>query len=106
MPAGWFGRTGIARWAVGATGSKPVLLILIVLCPLALWRAWRHAASRLSLCLIASGWIGSAAAFYADTSEPSRHCYGSGQQIAFGLVLAALAWLEHGERAARPGEGP
>jgi hypothetical protein len=96
MPAGWIGRLAPARWALGLTASKPALLVLLALCPLALWLTRRHAGSRAALCLIASGWIGSAAAFYADTSEPGRHCYGSGQQIAFGLFLAGLIWLEHG----------
>lgn len=98
MPQGWIGRTKAVRWSLGVATSKPVLLALLALCPLALWRARRHAAARLALCLIASGWIGSAAAFYADTAEPGRHCYGSGQQIIFGLFLAALAWIEHGAR--------
>ncbi|HSK02310.1 MAG TPA: hypothetical protein VK932_13755 [Kofleriaceae bacterium] len=103
MPDGWIGRSKAARWILGVATSKPVVLLLLVLCPVALWRARRHAGSRLALCLIASGWIGSAAAFYADTAEPGRHCYGSGQQIVFGLFLAALTLLEHGVRAPAAG---
>lgn len=96
MPEGWIGRFRPARWVLGVTASKPALLVLLALSPLALWLARRHPGSRAALVLIASGWIGSAAAFYADTSEPGRHCYGSGQQIVFGLFLAGLIWLEHG----------
>ncbi len=99
MPDGWIGRAKAARWSLGVATTRPVLLILLVLCPLALWLTRRHAGGRLALCLIASGWIGSAAAFYADTAEPGRHCYGSGQQVVFGLFLAGLTWLEaHGRR--------
>jgi hypothetical protein len=106
MPDGWVGRerSRAVRWSLGVTSSKTVLLALLALAPIALWRARRHAGGRLALCLIASGWLGSAAAFYADTSEPGRHCYGSGQQIAFGLFLAGLAWLDHALGARRRGE--
>jgi len=108
MPKGWIGRFKPARWALGVTASKPALLVLLALCPLALWLARRHPGSRAALILIASGWVGSAAAFYADTSEPGRHCYGSGQQIAFGLFLTGLIWLEHAHSkrhtTAQPGE--
>jgi len=98
MPDGWIGRTKAVRWVLGVATSHPVLLALLALCPLALWRSRRHAGSRVALCLIVSGWIGSVAAFYADSAEPGRHCYGSGQQIVFGLFLASLTWLEHGVR--------
>jgi len=96
MPPGWIGRSRTVRAVLGVAASKPVLLALIALCPFALWLARRHAGGRLALCLIVSGWIGSAAAFYADTAEPGRHCFGSGQQVGFGLFLASLTWLERG----------
>lgn len=101
MPRGWIGRSEAVRWGLGVMTSRPLLLLLIALCPFALWIARRHEGSRLAVVLIASGWIGSAAAFYADTAEPGRHCYGSGQQVIFGLCLASLIWLEHGLRPVR-----
>jgi hypothetical protein len=113
MPHGWkgYGRSKLVHWIFGLTENHVLLVGLLLLCPFALWRVWRHGGRNIVLGLIVTGWVGSLAAFYADSSERSRHCYGSGQQVIFGLCFALLLLLDgHAithERAARDrGPGP
>ena len=96
MPKGWK-RYGIARfidYAFGILTNRVVIVLLLIAAPLALWRRWQHPLRWIVLALLASGWLGGLAAFYADSSEVGRHCYGHGQQVLFGLCLAALLWLD------------
>ncbi len=94
MPGGW--RTGgvLGRSSRELTAGESVLIALLVVSPLLLRRAWRHPCALVAAVLVASGAIGAAAAYYGDTIEMSRHCYGSGQQIVLGLFVALVAWLD------------
>jgi hypothetical protein len=76
------------------TSNRPILIALLLLAPIALWRARRHPCAFVALCAIASGLAATAVAFYGDTAEPARHSFGSGQQIVFGLVLALLSHID------------
>jgi hypothetical protein len=90
MPSGWK-RGG---WLRKLGSNHVVVLALVAIAAIALWRQRRDALVRLAACAIASGWVGSLAAFYGDSSEVGRHCYGSGQQVMLGLVLAGLVLLD------------
>ncbi len=87
-------------WRAGRLGPRDLLSNRWVLGALALaWLAacrWsrRRDLVWLATCLVVAGWIGSAAAYYGDSSELARHCYGSGQLIVLGLVVAALTLLD------------
>ena len=95
MPPGWRGyRSTPVQWLCGLGVSWVLLIALGLACPYALWRCRCDPGARLALCLVVTGWIGSLAAFYGDSAEYGRHCYGSGQQIIFGLWFAALLLLE------------
>ena len=108
MPHGWV-RTGdghpILGLLRGLSQSQTVLLALIVVAPLLLRRPRGHPVTGVALCMIASGAIGAAAAFYGDAYELNRHCYGAGQQIVLGLFLALIAWLDAWPRGGRPDGG-
>jgi hypothetical protein len=92
MPVGWYG--GHRSLARDLTWNLPVLIALLLLAPIALWRARRHPCAFVARCAIASGFAATAVAFYGDPAEPARHCFGAGQQIVFGLVLALLAQID------------
>jgi len=95
MPPGWIGyRASPVVWLCGLSANWVLLIALAVLFPIAMWRCRRHPGARLALCLLAIGWLGSVAAFYGDSAEYGRHCYGTGQQIVFALWFAALLHLE------------
>ncbi|NVB82600.1 MAG: hypothetical protein HOV81_29740 [Kofleriaceae bacterium] len=96
----WVGRRSLLRRVLPVTTSKPVILVLLVVFPVVVWRMRRDSLARFALGCVLAGWIGSIAAFYADTSEPTRHCYGSGQQVIFGLFLVVLVWFDARSRAA------
>ena len=103
MPQGW---RGTGWWyRLRRLPETPLVLALLALA----WAAalWRHRSPLvlIATCAIASAWIGCLAGDYGDSSELTRHCYGSGQQLAFGLYLAALAWLDRGSRGPAP-RGP
>jgi hypothetical protein len=100
MPRRWqgFTRSNLVHWVFDLTSNRVLIVALLLLLPFALWRAWRHRGRNIVLGLVVSGWIGSLAAFYADSAEYGRHCYGSGQQIIFALCLALLLLLDTGLR--------
>jgi hypothetical protein len=57
----------------------------------------------IALVMIASGTIGTAAAYYGDGAEVTRHCYSPGQQIVLGLFIAVLARIDRRLDRARDG---
>jgi hypothetical protein len=110
MPVGWIARDA-AHPTVDLvrrlTTSRWLLLALLAASPLLLRRPRVDPLSGIALCMIASGVIAAAAAYYGDAVELARHCYGAGQQIVLGLFVAALAWLDRARwalprRAAAP----
>ena len=88
------------------TANRWVLLALLALAPLALRRPRAQPACGLALCVIASGIAGSIAAYFGDSIEINRHCYGAAQQVVLGLFFAHLAWLDRRRaRTATPLDG-
>lgn len=95
MPVGWAaGDRGALGPLRRLTTNRYLLLALLLASPLLVFRPRRDPRRGLALVLIASGLLGAIAAYYGDAAELSRHCYGSGQQIALGLFLALLARLD------------
>ena len=88
MPVGW---NAHGSWLGAVTTNRWLVLALLAVSPILLWRPRRDPRAGIALVMIASGAIGAAAAYYGDAAEIARHCYGAGQQIVLGLVLAALA---------------
>jgi hypothetical protein len=78
----------------GLTANGFVLVALAALAVLAWWRARGTTLARVAGVVIASGLAGSVAAYLGDSAEVGRHCYGSGQQVALGLVLVCVAALD------------
>jgi hypothetical protein len=103
MPVGWVARDA-AHPAVDVvrrlTTSRWILLALLAASPLLVLRPRADPRSGIALCMIASGVVAAAASYYGDAVELARHCYGAGQQIVLGLVIALLAWLD---RVGSPG---
>ena len=54
-----------------------------------------HPSTAIALVLISSGVVGAAVAHYGDLLEFTRHCYGAGQQIVFGLFVSLIAWIDN-----------
>jgi hypothetical protein len=95
MPTGWGDGEDPPVALLGElTTSETVLLCLLLATPFMLRHPRRHPISGIALCLVVSGIAGAAAAYYGDTIEITRHCYGSGQQIVLGLVLGLIGWLD------------
>lgn len=95
VPRRWshrYGPMGIVLHRV--TTNVVVLVVLMLAAPWLLRRPRAHPLTGVALVLVLSGMVGAAAAYYGDTLEISRHCYGSGQQIVLGLFLAVVAWLD------------
>ena len=94
MPAGWE-RGGTLR---RLTQNRTLLTLLLLAAPLLLSRPRRDLLRGIALCIVVSGLVGAVASYYGDAAEVSRHCYGAGQQIVFGLCFAVLAWLDRSPR--------
>jgi hypothetical protein len=90
MPGGWERGGALA----GLTQNHVLLLALVLAAPLLLWRPRGDWLRGLALCIVASGLVGALASYYGDAAEVSRHCYGAGQQLVFGLFLALVARLD------------
>lgn len=110
MPAGHVTRQLAPLDALrGLTTNRWLALALLLAAP---WLARRPRASALTgiaVCAIASGLVGAAASYFGDAAEYDRHCYGAGQQIVIGCVLALLAYLDlraPGSRSRRPDPSP
>jgi hypothetical protein len=102
LPPGWRAH-GLGYKLRDLPARSFVLVALALVWLVVVWRRRSEPLARLAACVVVSGFIGSVAAFYGDASELARHCYGSGQQIAFGLFLAALVALDGlGARDAPP----
>jgi hypothetical protein len=86
--------------------NHALLGLLLLALPLLIARARRHRWMLVIVPTIAGAWLGSVAAFYGDSSEIGRHCYGSGQQVVIGLVLALLACVELGRTKVERAPGP
>jgi hypothetical protein len=80
----------------GLTSNHALLAILLMALPFLVYRARRHRLLAMIVATIAGGWLGSLAAMYGDSAEIGRHCYGSGQQVVLGLVLALVVCVERG----------
>lgn len=104
MPHGWSG-TGWWYRLRHLVETPFVLALLALAWAAALWRR-RSPLVLLATVAIASALLGCLAAYYGDSSELTRHCYGSGQQLAFALYLAAFAWLDRDGRASPESAGP
>jgi hypothetical protein len=101
MPIGWSGRDSshpVLSVLRRLTRNHVILLVLIAASPLLLLAPRRRPLTGIALCLITSGTVAAAAAYYGDAAEYPRHCYGAGQQIVLGLFLALLAWLDVARR--------
>jgi hypothetical protein len=95
MPVGWRAHDNIALDLLrGLTTNRWIVLALVAVSPILLWRPRRDPRTAIALVMVASGTIGTAAAYYGDAAEIARHCYGAGQQIVLGLFIAALARLD------------
>ena len=108
MPTGWVAHDRdhpIVDALRRLTTSRYLLLALLVAWPVLVFRPRRDARRGLALVLVASGLVGAVAAYYGDSAELSRHCYGSGQQIAIGLFVALLARLDTLRLPGRGGYG-
>jgi hypothetical protein len=91
MPGGWIRRASVVRTL---TLNRTVLLLLVLASPWLLRRPRADAMCGLALCIVVSGTVGVAAAYYGDAAEVARHCYGAGQQVVLGLFLALIAWAD------------
>jgi hypothetical protein len=91
MPAGW-DRSGTLLRKL--TLNHAVLTLLLLASPFLLRRPRGDALCGLALCLVLSGALGVAAAYYGDAAEVARHSYGAGQQLVLGLFLALVAWAD------------
>lgn len=99
MPQGWTGfRWQKRAWPLRALrdplSSEPIVALLALAALFAIVRARREPLARVAIVLVASGLVGSVAAYYGDASEVARHCYGSGQQIVVGLCVALLVLID------------
>ena len=95
MPVGWRAHDNFALDLLrGLTTNRWIVLALVAVSPILLWRPRRDPRTAVALVMIASGTIGTAAAYYGDAAEIARHCYGAGQQIVLGLFIAALAFAD------------
>jgi hypothetical protein len=92
MPSGWVSHDDLDVVRSVTTSSWDLWALLCTM-PLLLWRR-ADPLSRLALCMLASGLIGAIVAYFGDAMEPTRHCYGAGQQIVVAMFLALLAWLD------------
>jgi len=102
MPEGWVASGhGAVEALRRLTTNRYLVLALLLASPVLVFRPRRDPRRALALILVASGLVGAVAAYYGDAAELSRHCYGSGQQIALGLFLALLARLDAIEVPAR-----
>ncbi|HEV7556600.1 MAG TPA: hypothetical protein VGO00_14145, partial [Kofleriaceae bacterium] len=84
------------------TTNRWLILLLVLASPLLLWRPRASPLRGIAVCLIASGLLGAAAAYYGDAAELARHCYEPGQQIVLGLVIALVATIDAYVRRSRP----
>ncbi|HET7500457.1 MAG TPA: hypothetical protein VFK02_05620 [Kofleriaceae bacterium] len=91
MPGHWVPRSPSFRTL---TSTRWILTLLMLTAPLLLRRPRADPLCGVALCIVVSGLVGAVASYYGDATELARHCYGAGQQIVLGLVLAALAWMD------------
>ena len=71
-----------------------VVGLLLLALPGLLYVSRRHRLMRMIPPMIVGGWFASLAAMYGDSAEIGRHCYGSGQLIVLGLVMALVVGVE------------
>lgn len=93
------------RWAPSArapTSNRWVLQLLLLACPLLLWRLGASPLRRALLCIVVSALVGIMASYYGDAVELARHCYGAGQQLVLGMFIALVGWLDRERRAQAP----
>jgi len=76
------------------SSNHAVVGLLLIALPALLYVGRRHRLMRMILPMIAGGWLGSLAAMYGDSDEIGRHCYGSGQLVVLGLVMALVVGVE------------
>lgn len=74
--------------------THAVVGLLVILLPGLLYAGRRHRMMRLIAAMIAGGWLASLAAMYGDSDEIGRHCYGSGQLVVLGLVMAFVVCVD------------
>ncbi len=101
MPQGW-GKRGLFPRIRRLTSTRAVLVFLVLALPAFVYLARRHRLIPMILPMIVGGWVGSLAALYGDSAEVGRHCYGSGQQIILGLVMALVVCVDIGRRSSGP----
>ncbi len=92
MPLGWVASDGDVLRRL--TTNRWIVLALVLAAPI--WLVWgrRDARMKLATALVVGGLVGTAAAYYGDAAERSRHCFGSSQQLIVGAILALLVWLD------------
>jgi hypothetical protein len=84
------------------SSTHAVVGLLLLLLPGLLYVARRHRLMRVIPPMLAGGWIASLAALYGDSDEIGRHCYGSGQLVVLGLVMALVLCVETGRHGRSP----
>jgi hypothetical protein len=87
MPIGWLDGLSIVT-------NRLIVALLVLAFPFVVRRTRGQPMATLAVVLVGAGVVGGAAAYYSVAFEPMRHCYGAGQQIVVGLVIAALVWLD------------
>lgn len=80
------------------SSTHVVVGLLVILLPGLLYVGRRHRVMRLIPPMIAGGWLASLAALYGDSDEIGRHCYGSGQLVVLGLVMALVLFVDFSAR--------
>ncbi len=100
MPVGWHTRGAFGKKLQLA--SYDVVVLLVLLFVPALYRRRREPLGKLAICLVVSGWVGGLSAFYGDSAEVGRHCYGAGQQVFVAIVLVLLLAIERLSPSAPP----
>jgi hypothetical protein len=94
MPPHWKKPSGVLGLLRSVTGHWLFALVLVIAAPWALWRPRARPLALVAIACIASGVVAGFFAYYGDARELSRHMYGSGQQVLFGLVLALVGRLD------------
>ena len=94
MPTGWDASDPGHPWIAllrSSTDAWLVLLALVVIAVLFARRPSVYPLMYLALAFIVAGTISAMAAYFGDSIELARHCYGSVQQVLLGLVLVVIA---------------
>jgi len=99
MPKHWRNR-GMSSAFRRLLSNHTLLALLLLALPGLMYFGRRHRLTSLVPAMIAGGWLASMASLYGDSAEIGRHCYGSGQVVVLGLLLALLLCVDSSRRTA------